>query len=396
MLIIAWILLFMVLVVIHELWHFWTAKKSWVQVLEFGIGIPPKLFTYYKDKSGTEYTINMIPLGWFVRLKGEDPKDEWTFTAPDSFIMAKFRNKVLILCGGVIMNFLAAYVLFSGWFWLGSKPISVLPSNAVVDQLDTKYITTFDQLIKNGHISWNVSEQPVVIGNILPDWLASKAGLSSWDRIISLSWQTTNSLIINRQLKSLIGQTFEVWYQHSWSATTQTVSITCPDSQCLLWIVMDTKSNVEIKPYKYPLGQSLVMGRHELVWQSKLSLHTLGRLFGSLLSFDKEKIKTQTQGLTGPAWAVKIGELIYQAWWWIQFLIFGAMISLSLAVFNILPIPALDGGRLLGVIIQTLFGLKPQKYFTIEGYINIIFFVLLMGLGVLILIRDLSTIRGLF
>ncbi|HNG97584.1 MAG TPA: site-2 protease family protein, partial [Candidatus Absconditabacterales bacterium] len=361
-----------------------------------GIGIPPKLFTYYKDKSGTEYTINMIPLGGFVRLKGEDPKDEGTFTAPDSFIMAKFRNKVLILCGGVIMNFLAAYVLFSGGFWLGSKPISVLPSNAVVDQLDTKYITTFDQLIKNGHISGNVSEQPVVIGNILPDGLASKAGLSSGDRIISLSGQTTNSLIINRQLKSLIGQTFEVGYQHSGSATTQTVSITCPDSQCLLGIVMDTKSNVEIKPYKYPLGQSLVMGRHELVGQSKLSLHTLGRLFGSLLSFDKEKIKTQTQGLTGPAGAVKIGELIYQAGGWIQFLIFGAMISLSLAVFNILPIPALDGGRLLGVIIQTLFGLKPQKYFTIEGYINIIFFVLLMGLGVLILIRDLSTIRGLF
>jgi len=78
----------MILVIIHELGHFWTAKKSGVQVLEFGIGIPPKLFTLYTDKTGTEYTINLIPLGGFVRLKGEDSKDEETFKAPDSFIMA--------------------------------------------------------------------------------------------------------------------------------------------------------------------------------------------------------------------------------------------------------------------------------------------------------------------
>jgi regulator of sigma E protease len=72
------------------------------------------------------------------------------------------------------------------------------------------------------------------------------------------------------------------------------------------------------------------------------------------------------------------------------------MISLSLAIFNILPIPALDGGRLLGIIIQKVFGLKGDRYFAIENYINIIFFVLMMGAGILMLFKDLSKIRGLF
>lgn len=396
MLIIAWIVLFMTLVIIHELWHFRAAKKSWVQVLEFGIGIPPKLFTYYTDKSGTEYTINMIPLGGFVRLKWEDPKDEGTFNAPDSFIMATFWKKVIILCGWVFMNFLAAYLLFSWWFFIGSKPISILPSNATIEQFDTKYITTFDQLIKNNLISWNLEEQVIIIEEVLEDGIAAKAGLKYGDSIKTIDGKTTNSLTINRQLKSLIGKSFLLWYSVSWSNNSESKQVSCPEDNCMLWILINTKSNLEIKPYKYPLGESMVLGWKELVGQSKLSLSTLGNLFSSLLTFNGEKINKQTSGLTGPVWAVKIGEMIYEAWGRIQFLIFGAMISLSLAVFNILPIPALDGGRLLWVIIQKLFKLRPEKYFTIEGYINIVFFVLLMWLWVLILFRDLSRVWWLF
>ncbi len=85
---VIWILMFRGLVLIHELGHFLAAKKNWVKVLEFGIGRPPKLFTLWKDKSGTEYTVNLIPLWWFVRLKWEDPKDEKDFNAKDNFIMA--------------------------------------------------------------------------------------------------------------------------------------------------------------------------------------------------------------------------------------------------------------------------------------------------------------------
>ncbi len=69
------------------------------------------------------------------------------------------------------------------------------------------------------------------------------------------------------------------------------------------------------------------------------------------------------------------------------------MISLALAIFNVLPIPALDGGRLLGVIIQRIGRLKPEKYFNVEGYINLVFFLALMALGIYILLKDLSRFR---
>lgn len=79
---------------------------------------------------------------------------------------------------------------------------------------------------------------------------------------------------------------------------------------------------------------------------------------------------------------------------WKLYLAFAGMISLALAIFNVLPIPALDGGRLLGVLIQSGGKLKPEKYFTIEGYINLVFFVLLMGLGVYIILKDLVRFWG--
>lgn len=89
MMVVLGILMFMGLVLVHEIGHFITAKRGGVKVLEFGIGIPPKVCRIRTDKSGTEYTLNLIPLGGFIRMKGEDPKDEGDFNAKDSFIKAK-------------------------------------------------------------------------------------------------------------------------------------------------------------------------------------------------------------------------------------------------------------------------------------------------------------------
>lgn len=123
--------MFMGLVLIHELGHFINAKRSGVKVLEFGIGIPPKVCRLRKDKSGTEYTLNLLPLGGFVRLKGEDPKDEQDFNAKDSFIKAAIGRKIVILVSGVGMNLILARVLFTVIFTMGTQPISVLPENAL-------------------------------------------------------------------------------------------------------------------------------------------------------------------------------------------------------------------------------------------------------------------------
>ena len=95
--IIWWFSIFMLLVILHELGHFVSAKKSWVKVLEFGLWIPPKICTLFKDKSWTEYTLNRLPLWWFVRLKGEDPQNSEDFNAKDSFNSQSVLKKSIIL-----------------------------------------------------------------------------------------------------------------------------------------------------------------------------------------------------------------------------------------------------------------------------------------------------------
>lgn len=388
MYIIIGIVLFMILVIIHELGHFWTAKKTGTKVQEFGIGIPPKLFKFYTDKSGTDYTINLIPLGWFVRLKGEDPNDDGTFTAPDSFIMNKFWNKVLILIAGVLMNTVFAWVLFTIWFMSGTKPISVIPSNFIDQDINTRYIATFDNLSKWWLISGDVTKS-VDITEVIGDGIAASIGIKPGDRILSISDTPVNTNNINSILRSHIGKDFDIKIVR-WSGYDQEVLLTgaCPQDKCMLGIMIGSP-DIEIKEYNYWFIQSMKYATQEVIWQFKLSFHTLGKLFISIFQGDG-KLRSNLDGLTWPAGAIKIWQNIIQNAGWIQFMIFGAMISLSLAIFNILPIPALDGGRLLGIIIQKIFRLSPKKYFNIEWYINTIFFFLMMALGIFILWRDLG------
>lgn len=151
--IILGILLFMFLVLIHELGHFIAAKKTGVQVLEFGMGIPPKIATLWTDKSGTAYTLNAIPLGGFVRLKGEDPSDPSTFRAKDSFIMASFWSKTVILLAGVTVNFVFAWFVLTMLFRRGTSPLMVIPDNAMTEKIASYLTPTMSFLVDEGYVS---------------------------------------------------------------------------------------------------------------------------------------------------------------------------------------------------------------------------------------------------
>jgi regulator of sigma E protease len=89
-----------------------------------------------------------------------------------------------------------------------------------------------------------------------------------------------------------------------------------------------------------------------------------------------------------------MGEIFYQIGGRIAYLAFAGIISLALAIFNVLPIPALDGGRGIGILLQALFRIKPEKYFMYEGYVNAFFFYLLLVLGIVIIVKDLVVIWG--
>lgn len=383
----------MTLVMLHELWHFITARKSWVKVLEFGIGIPPKVCKLRTDKKWTEYTLNAIPLGWFCRLKGEDPTDTADFNAKDSFISANFPRKILILAWWVLANFFVAWIIFSAVFTIWTKPISVLPENAIQWEVNSLLMPTYSFLESNGFISWEKTDIPLVIDTVMPDSIASSLWFATWDVITHINSNQVNARNIWLILKDNIGKDINIAYNRNWLQNV--FSTSCPEDNCILGIAFSTSWTLILNDIKYSLPQSIWMWLKEIWAQTKLTFSALWNLWKSLVSFNWSQIKWSLNWLTWPVWVVKFWWKLLESGGRVLYLAFAGMISLALAIFNILPIPALDWGRALWVIIQKVFRFKKEKYFNIEWYINTVFFILLMILWIYIILKDLAVFRGI-
>lgn len=389
--IIIWVLMFMTLVILHELWHFTAARKTGTKVLEFGIGIPPKICKLRTDKKWTEFTLNAIPLGWFCRLKWEDPNNKSDFNAKDSFIMAKFWRKILILAGGVLANFLVAWIIFSSAFAIGTKPISVLPENAIQWESKSLLMPTYSFLEDNGFLTWEKTDVPLIVDSIMPESIAEGLWIATWDIITNINADAVNARNIWLILKNNIWNKINIAYIRDWNK--KVVSSQCPEDSCILWIAFTTSWSLSIQDIRYPVHTAIWMWLKEIWAQMDLTFSALWKLWSSLLSFNWSKIKWSLNWLTGPVWVIKFWEKLLASWGRIVYIAFAGMISLALAIFNLLPIPALDWWRALWVIIQKVSGVKPEKYFVIEGYINTIFFILLMILWIYIILKDLVVFR---
>lgn len=392
--IIVGILIFMWLVVIHEYGHFWTSRKFGVKVEEFGIGIPPKVHTLTTDKKWTEYTINRIPLGWFVRLKGEDPNNEQEFLAPDSFISASLVGKLIILFWWIIANIIFARIAFSISLWQGVQPISILPDTATAVESTSYMMPSYSFLQRSWFIptsSWN-KVTPPIIQQILPESRATSVWLQIGDTITFIQDVAVTQENLTELLKQHYGEAFVLTYLRD--TTEQKTTITCGKDECLLWIGL-TMQGIHTKniTIQFPFMTALKAGWHEIVSQTTMSFRALGKVGKWLFSFKKAQVAESAKSLSGPVGIVKMIELLMQQGTVQQLLAFAGMISLALAVFNILPIPALDGWRALSVLIQALGWRHPTTYFKIEGVLNMFFFFLLMALGIVIIFKDLHVAR---
>ncbi|MFH1533821.1 MAG: site-2 protease family protein [Nitrospirota bacterium] len=143
--IIVFILVFSILILVHEFGHFWMAKRAGIEVKEFGIGLPPRIWGWRRKKKkgqreeGTLYSLNWIPFGGFVRMLGEDATDPSMMRKKRSFIAQPMRSRVKVIIAGVVMNFLLAWILLTVGFTVGMQPLltpeDVLPavSNGVIE-----------------------------------------------------------------------------------------------------------------------------------------------------------------------------------------------------------------------------------------------------------------------
>lgn len=333
-------------------------------------------------------------MGWFVRLKGEDPSDEGEFLAPDSFISAPLHGKLIILFWWIIANILFAWVAFSLSFRLGVTPLSIIPDTATSFESSSYLMPSYSFLQKKWFIEATDSSitTPALIEQIMPDSRASNWWVREQDTLLQIDNEPINSENLATILKSKYGTSFTLTYLQK--GEEKSATITCWIDECLLWVSLASWNPLAPVTIQFPFFKALVAGWHEIVAQTQMSFKALGKVGAGLFSFNKEKVASSTKSLSWPVGIIKMIEVIMTRGGGRQLLAFAGMISLALAIFNILPIPALDGWRALSVLIQSIWGRKPTSYFKIEWGLNMFFFLLLMALGIVIIFKDLHTARG--
>ena len=380
--ILATVFVFGLLVFVHELGHFIAAKKSWVQVKEFWLGMPPRIATLRTDKSGTKYTLNLIPLGGFVALKGEDGTNSAENTDANSFVKAKLRKKLIIISAGVMMNFLIARV--------------VLPDDLEGISSQSYLMPSISFLKSEGFLSGEIKDTGVVVEQVLSGSIAALLGIKSGAVLVDINGQPISTLTINRILSKLTNTKENTIHfaEALEMSSLQEGKFSC-ESDCKLGIVFRQEGDIEVLPVKFWLGKAMLAGFKEIKAERDLTMTSLWRIGSKLFSFNANDTKSALNQLTWPVGAVKFGEKLFDAFGPLIFLGFGGMLSLALAIFNILPIPAVDGGRFWAVILQKLFRISDEKFSTVEGRINFVFFRALMLLGVVIILKDLVFRRGI-
>ena len=432
--IVSFVVVLGVLVFFHELGHFWVARRNGIVVEEFGMGYPPrlvKLFTY----DGTVFTINAIPFGGFARMKGEDGGD----LSSGSFNAASRMGRALTLLAGPAMNALIAMVLFAASFMAGFPAVAGSPQVTSVDPASVAAaigIQEGDVLLRLGdnpiHVSAvpgmdydviaeegdgdgdrmalsregevmqfavpagtkveellaGVSYAPVLstqVTLVVDDTPADRAGLREGDLVYAVNDMTISmDLPLGDVARQYAGEevTMLVLRDLEWEQLQVTPRVDPPPGQGSLGVQIGPVNTLATLS---PL-QSVVEGIRSTGEYIMLVLQLPVMLLMGQISANEAQ-------LSGP---VGIAQLVGGAvnatmdtGLWFPILRLSAVLSAALAITNLLPLPALDGGRLMFIALEALRGrrINPER----EGLIHMVGFMFLIGLLVLITVRDITT-----
>lgn len=383
--VILWIVVFMVLVVLHEFGHFIAARKCWMKVPEFWIWLPPKICNLWKDKKGTQYTLNRIPLGWFCQIEWDDPTDKKSFENPNTLFTAPLWKRLIVIFAWVTMNFLTAWIIFTCIFRHWVQPLSI--SQIAEEKWSTSYLMASSSFLRDQwFLTWQV-ESWVLIQEVNAWWLWESLDLRPGDVLLSFDGAALNFSNFANLMASGANQTHTFTIQR-WDISVVSDEFECIEG-CKFDMLISENWNLQLSDIKFWLWKAMLAAFHEIWAEWNLTMDALWILWKWLFSFNKWAMKDALNNLSWPVGAVKIWWLFYEMWGWSAYLAFAAIISLALAIFNVLPIPALDWGRAVWMILQSIFKIKPEKYFKYEWYVNMFFFYLLLLLWVVIIVKDL-------
>ncbi|MDD5197637.1 MAG: site-2 protease family protein [Candidatus Gracilibacteria bacterium] len=381
------LLIFSVIVFFHELGHFGMAKRFGVKVDEFGIGIPPRAKQVWKDKSGTIYTFNWLPIGGFVKMKGEEMNETGAHDK-DSLASKNFWQQSTVILAGVIMNFFFAFVIFSTLFMVGVEPLGI--NTKFQTQTETKLIPSFDEAVRIGLVKTDG-----IILSPLTGSIAEKSGILDGDILLSIDGKNIQSPenMITKVKESTIAMNFVV----RGSGGVRTLSVTPEDGKVGSYVGYNVTEIRKDFRYRYGFFESIQEGGIETYKQSAMTLELLGSLVKRIITPRVPTERTEAvQSLGGP---IAIGNLFVNL---LDakvassvILLIAALISINLGVFNLLPFPALDGGRFVFLIIHRVVGIFSKKKALqgkIESSIHIAGFSLLILLSIFVAYQDIVKI----
>ncbi|MFH0770680.1 MAG: site-2 protease family protein [Candidatus Peregrinibacteria bacterium] len=357
----AFFFLLTVLILIHEIGHFAAARAVGVAVEEFGLGLPPRIKTLFRH-GDTLFSLNSIPFGGFVRFRGEGAITETERRAPGSFSSVSILSRIIILVAGVTMNLLLALVLLTYGFSLGQW----VPSYVTVEDLQAAGT--------RGEVNVTLG---VLIESLLEDGGAAKAGVPAKSILSAIDGEKVvlpadvMRLQEGKQRVQYTVRSGEGWKDES----TYTVRLSDGKSGvALLAMPLDLSAPVR----SFSIGLSLAL--REVRVMTVQTILGLEQLFLSLVRTAKVP-----EGITG---IVGIAQLTHDS---VQqglgmYLRLVAFISLSLAILNILPFPALDGGRLLFVFMEVIVR-RPLNH-RFEAVMNTLGFGILITLIAIITFND--------
>lgn len=360
--IILFVIILGVLIVVHEFGHFIAARMCGIRVDEFGIGYPPRAIKLFRAW-GTLFSLNWIPFGGFVKIFGENPLDpelsSTSATNSTSFLSKPRHQQAFVLVAGVLFNFLFAWLLISLGFMIG------LPTSSEAGL-------------------GSVENPRLVVTNVMPGSPAADAGLKAGDTIVSLAAgvaRLSDTAVTPEGVSQFVAThgSQEVLVEYARGVDSQVVRV-LPKAGVIadrpaIGIGMDT-----IGTLKLPV--------HKAVWHGLTTTLNLTRAtvvgLGHFIA-DAFRGRSDLSQVTGPVGIVGlVGDASTLGF--IYVLSFTAFISINLAVINLVPIPALDGGRLLFVIIEAIKRGPINAKFVY--WTNAISFSLLILLMVVVTISD--------
>lgn len=377
-------LLILSLVLIHELGHFLVAKKLGIKVEEFGFGFPPKIFGIKKGE--TLYSINLLPIGGFVKLYGEDPAGGGSvdlrgrnITVKDekrAFYARSVGQRAMVVVAGVIMNALLATIIFYAY-------LGIAQFKAEIPLLDDHKFLFVHQTVSSD----------VIITAVSKNSPAEKAGITPFSRIISVNGQRTTRVeefisVVNKNK----GKEIVLVWRNEKTGEQKTARViprlNPPKNQGALGIAFFPLSIAKLE-YATPaqkIFSGVIHPTNLLIYNFKI----IGKLIG--VSVKEKSAAPLGEGVSGPVGIyslvgniVKLPDVKEKM---LQTLNLAGLLSISLAFFNILPIPALDGGRFFFIAIEAITGKKINQRF--EALTHTIGMAILLTLIALITFKDLG------